>query len=187
MSPARTLSTTRARPRVMQDPGDLALLGTVLELQHDMPGGHARHHAWTVRDAPKLLWSPKRQALYLFPGLKLPRPKALRMPQAAAARSTDDALASWRTWTGRTPAHSRSLQLPAPQIQTAGQGHHIVYRSDKWGPVTDYIHHFAAGTTVDLAACPQPNHPGVGHEGEAPAVLIVRGPPLRLTARGLVD
>lgn len=181
MTAARTLQPSRApRGRVMQDPGDLALLGTVLELQHAMPCGQARHHAWSVRSAPKLLWSPKRQALYIFPGLTLPRPKALRMP-----RSVEDdpaaALASWKTWTGRSPEHARTLSIPAPRVTTAGQGHHIVYRSDKWGPSTDYIHRFAPGTTVDLAV------PEADAEGEPPAVLIVRGPPLRLTARGLVD
>lgn len=161
----------------MRDPGDLALLGSVLELQHEVPGGEARHHAWTVRSAPKLLWSPKRQALYIFPDLALPRPKALKMPKTSPA-PIDAALGSWRTWTGRTPAHSRDLDVPALRIVTAGQGHHIVYRSNKWGPSTDYIHHFDPGTTVDIAANAE--------SGRAPAVLIVRGPPLRLTERGLV-
>lgn len=181
MTAARTLQRPRApRAREMQDPGDLALLGTVLELQHAMPCGQARHHAFSVRSAPKLLWSPKQGALYIFPGLTLPRPKALRMPSSAKGDPAA-ALASWRTWTGRSPEHARTLSLPAPQISTAGQGHYIVYRSDKWGPSTDYIHRFAAGTTVDLAV----QDPGA--QGAPPAVLIVRGPPLRLTARGLVD
>ena len=177
MTAARTLQATRARPRVMQDPGDLALLGTALELQHEMPGGDAHHHGWTVRSAPKLLWSPRRQALYIFPGLAMPRPKALRIPKGA--QDFGAALTSWRTWTGRSPEHACSLELPKLRLETAGQGHHIVYRSDKWGPSTDYIHHFAIGTTVEI---------GVSDEdGAPPAVLIVRGPPLRLTARGLVD
>lgn len=180
MTTSRTAQRPRAsrpRARTMRDPGDLALLGSVLELQHEVPGGEARHHAWTVRSAPKLLWSPKRQALYIFPDLALPRPKALKMPKTSPA-PIDAALGSWRTWTGRTPAHSRDLDVPALRIVTAGQGHHIVYRSNKWGPSTDYIHHFDPGTTVDIAANAE--------SGRAPAVLIVRGPPLRLTERGLV-
>ena len=167
----------RSRSRVLKDPGDLALLGTVLELQHEMPDRQARHHGWTVRSAPKLLWSPKQQALYIFPGLKLPRPKALRMP-ASAGEDPSTAIRSWKTWSGRSPEHARTLELPKLQVQTAGQGHHIVYRSDKWGRSTDYIHTFDPGTLIDIAAD--------AHDGKPPAVLIVRGPLLQLTTRGLV-
>ena len=148
-SPVRR--SLRSGVRVMQDPGDLALLGSMLELQHEMPDGQARHHGWTVRSAPKLLWSPKQQALYIFPGLKLPRPKALRMPKAAQT-TPGTALRSWKTWTGRSPEHARVLDVPKLQVQTAGQGHHIVYRSDKWGSSTDYIHTFDPGTLIDMAA-----------------------------------
>lgn len=175
------MTTTRtvrsSRPRALKDPGDLALLGTVLELQHEMPDGQARHHGWTVRSAPKLLWSPKQQALYMFPGLELPRPKALRMPKSAHA-NLGAAMGSWKTWSGRSPQHARTIDVPKLQIQTAGQGHHIVYRSNKWGRSTDYIHTFDPGTLTDIAAD--------APDGKPPAVLIVRGPPLRLTARGLV-
>lgn len=180
MNTTRTVQHRRpqGRTRALKDPGDLALLGTVLELQHEMPDGQALHHGWTVRSAPKLLWSPKRQALYIFPGLKLPRPKALRMP-TSAQDDPGTALRAWKTWSGRSAEHARPLNVPTLKIQTAGQGHHIVYRSDKWGRSTDYIHTFGPGTLVDIDA--------ETSEGKPPSVLIVRGPPLRLTARGLVD
>ena len=178
MTTTRTVQHRRAqgRTRALKDPRDLALLGTVLELQHEMPDGQALHHGWTVRAAPNLLWSPKRQALYIFPGLTLPRPKALRMP-ASAQEDPAAALQAWKTWSGRSAEHTRRLNVPKLQIQTAGQGHHIVYRSNKWGRRTDYIHTFAPGTLVDVDAKTS--------EGAPPSVLIVRGPPLRLTTRGL--
>lgn len=154
------------RARTMPDPGDVALLGTLLELQHDAHDGQAHRHSWTLRTAPRLFWSPSRSALYAFPSLRLPRPRKLD-PKATS-------IDTFEIWTGRAPSNTRTVDIPRPKIRRAGQAHFVVYRSDKWGKPTNYVHDFAQGTLVDLA------------DGEPPEVLIVRGPPLQLTSAGLV-
>lgn len=151
----------------MPPPGDVAHLGTMLELQHTMSDGSTIRHSWTQRDAPQLFWSPKQRTLYAFVDVELPAP--------TGATASGPARRAFRAWTGRTHRSVREVQLPPIQVSRAGQGVHIVYRSNKWGSWTNYIHAFAPGTTVELDT-QQPRR-----------AFLVNGPPLRLTPRGLVD
>jgi hypothetical protein len=57
------------KPSKLPDPGALALLGTVLEIEVERDSdGAVVQHKWKRRGAPGLLWSPSLKAILIFPG-----------------------------------------------------------------------------------------------------------------------
>ena len=144
---------------------ELAYLGSMLELEHEVRGSSCLRHFWSPEEAPPY-WSPAEWALVAVPGRSTPRWSGLREPVESDAKRAGE------TWTGRRAKKRGTITLPEVRVLRAGQARHIVYRSSKWGPPTNYIHPFDPGTVVELG------------DGKPPAVLIVRGPPLRLTERG---
>ena len=147
--------------------GEVTYLGTMLELQHQLPDGSDVRHSWSVRRAPHLFWSEKRKALYSFPGLKMPKK---RSPATGRSAGID----AYRRWTGRDPRGKTSVRAPRAAAAQAGAAYYILYRSDKWTPAfVNYIHPFEEGVHAVLGA------------GKPPSVFMISGGLLRLTRRGL--
>lgn len=156
-------------PSVLPPPRDVAALGLLLELEHEMPDGQVVRHSWEKQDAPLLFWQEEQQALYGFSrgGIGPKRnPRKRGFPKGAA-----DAYTRWNA--GRRPSEVYDVDVPAIEMRKAGKGVSILYRSDKFGPLTNYIHPFEKGVEVDLSP------------GRPPAVFYIRGGNLRLTPRGL--
>jgi len=155
-------------PSVLPPPRDVTPLGLLLELEHKMPDGQTIRHSWDKSDAPLLFWQEGQQAIYAFARKRLgpKKPRSGRLPAGAAGAYT-----RWNA--GRRPTEKYDVEVPAIQMRRAGAGGSILYRSDKFGPLTNYIHPFEKGVEVDLSP------------GQPPAVFYIRGGTLRLTPRGL--
>ena len=163
-------SLLQGNPTILRPPKDTAPLGLLLELEHRLPDGQVVRHSWETRDAPLLFWQEQQQAIYAFAKLKLP-PSS----QHSAGNLPPGAADAFHRWHGERKRATKkfNVKVPAIEMRRAGEGLSILYRSDKFGPVTNYIHPFDEGVEVDLSP------------GRPPAVFYIRGANLRLTPRGL--
>ena len=160
--PYAPTSRTRSRsatPRVLPDPGAVALLGTVLELVVREPDGRKVRHSWDASDAPGLLWSPSQKALLVFPGKTLRhwkevgrhgdvrRNERIDMREMAGtlkkmgvtnARQVQTAGKLFTQWAARPSTRFAQFDTPDDpgsdklKLKLAGSAFSILYRSDKW-------------------------------------------------------
>ena len=160
--PYAPTSRTRSRsatPRVLPDPGAVALLGTVLELVVREPDGRKVRHSWDASDAPGLLWSPSQKALLVFPGKTLRhwkevgrhgdvrRNERIDMREMAGtlkkmgvtnARQVQTAGKLFTQWAARPSTRFAQFDTPDDpgsdklKLKLAGSAFSIVYRSEKW-------------------------------------------------------
>ena len=156
---APTSRTRSATPRVLPDPGAVALLGTVLEFVVRERDGRKVRHSWDAHESPGLLWSPSQKALVFFPGKTyrhwkevgrigdVRRNERLDMREIKAMlkkmgvrnpKQVQEAGKLFTDWAAR-PA-TRFAQFDTPDdpgsdkltLKLAGSAFSIVYRSDKW-------------------------------------------------------
>lgn len=171
-------STGRARAQPnrvkLPDPGDMIWLGYAMSLQYFDPSSPDLLVVHKFTTMPDCLWSPRLQAVMVYPRLVLPPPTV--MPE-----DVPKLLRLYRTWhEGKYPKRGASrVQLPDPTPRAIYPAAAIVYRSDKFdkdGVWVDYIHHH------DKGARGQPG-PMVYDGGSA---WMLRGGRLELTADGLI-
>lgn len=177
------------RPSRLPDPGDLALLGKVMEMwvEDDGTEQHIIHRFqsdWMYLDpsepgsGPNMYWSPKIKAVLIFPS------KTVRWAGRVGKRDPDeffrDAGADksaklFQKWAARDPFQLGKLKLSDIQLQPYGRALKIIYRSDKWHPgkYDNYEHPF--GKNVRVAV-------GRG----TPPPMVIQGGRLTVTERGLV-
>jgi hypothetical protein len=171
-------------PSKLPNPGDLALLGTTLELEVERDSdGEVEVHRFSG-DGPNLYWSPKLKALLIFPGGRKPA-KAEEFPPLGSreaaklfkASGVDPSAKLFRRWAARQPVQRSILKVPKVSLRPHGRVRHVVYRSSKWksdGRTDDYIHR--TGKNVRMA---------VGGRGN-PTAIVINGGRLTVTERGLV-
>ena len=162
----------------LKDPGDVALLGTVLEIQVERDeDGQGVLHKFAGNVTPNLYWSPSLRSLLVFPEKHVRwvghlGPDQELFKSAGAEKSAK----LFRRWAARDPVQIGKLQVSDYKLKPYGRAVHIVYRSDKWHPgrTEDYIH--TLGPKVRIAVGP----------GTPPKAIVISGGRLTVTERGLV-
>lgn len=175
------------RTSKLKNPGDLALLGTTLEIQveRDSDGQEELHKF--KGDGPNLYWSPALRTLLIFPkkhvrwvghmgpgeGIAVAGKSRQELFKKAGSEKSAKL---FRRWAARDPVQMGKLSLGDYPLKPYGRAIHIVYRSDKWHPgrTDDYIHKF--GPKVRMAVA----------NGEPPKAIAISGGRLTVTERGLV-
>lgn len=170
-------------PSKLPNPGDMALLGTLIEVEVERDSdGEVELHRFRG-GATNLYWSPRLKALLAFPGGRRPTKvddvSPLGRTEAAKLFKTAGAEASaklFRRWAAREPVRLSRLKVPAVGLRPYGRVRHVVYSSDKWhaGRTDDYIH--KTGRNVRMAVAGKGN----------PTALVINGGRLTVTERGLV-
>lgn len=156
------------RPPTLRDLEELAELGHALELVVDLPNGSRARYDWESRRLPRLLWSPRAQALIIAAGSRKRGVAPIDCARAAATRGR---------WTGTSPEGAYRLELPElpGRWLVVGDARRTDYRSDKWGRAVDYTHDHGPGVRVwqrgDIRG-------GAG-------LLALRGGRLRITPHGI--
>lgn len=137
-------SRTLTKPRVIPNPGNMVWLGYTISLQYFDPRSReiiVRKHFPPLTDC---LWSPKLQAVMVYPGLRIP-------PASMMPETVPKLLKIYQDWhDGKYPKNgvSRVNNIPGPRVRKVYPAAAIVYRSDKFdadGEWVDYIHHHDDG------------------------------------------
>lgn len=185
------MARTSTTPKKLPDPGAVALLGDVLELQVKGRDGQTRLHSWEPGSAPGLLWSPSLRALLFFPKKRLgpfrresgvERNARLDMREGVKRlglpKTTTEAGRLFAKWAARPATGYAQVQIEPYPLKPAGSGVHIVYRSDKWNPgrTQDYIHHFSKAGTVKVSEA----------AGSPPKAFFINGGRLTVNERGII-
>ena len=164
-------------PSKLPDPGDLALLGTVLEIQVERDSdGEIEEHRFRG-NGPNLYWSPKLKAILMFPAKHVRWVGHLGPdPDLFKAAGSEKSAKLFRRWAARDPVQVGTITVGDYGMKPYGRAKHIVYRSDKWHPgdTEDYIHKF--GKNVRMAVS----------SGKPAKAMMISGGRLTVTERGLV-
>lgn len=200
--------TTTMTPRVLPDPGSVALLGSVLHIDVEQPV-HDRvvRHEWDEGTGPGLLWSPKARAFYVFPALRYGQWKQIvpsrggRMLRSQRLDMREiyewmckqgrclppDMLAAsklFTRWALRPPTDFQHVVVGAYQLRLQGSGVMLDYRSDKWngtnGRRTNYTHDLSS-TGADKVSTT-----GDGTWTKPPTCIFIKGPRLTVNERGVI-
>jgi len=166
------------KPSRLPNPGDVALLGTALEIKVERDSdGQEEVHKFTG-EGPNLYWSPTLKTLLIFPGKHVRWVGHLGPDQELfKAAGAEKSAKLFRRWAARDPVQMGELKLQDYQLKPYGRAVHIVYRSSKWksdGMTDDYIH--TLGKNVRIAMSP----------GSPPKAIAISGGRLTVTERGLV-
>jgi hypothetical protein len=180
----------RRRSSRLPDPGTLAQLGTLQELQiiRDRDG-QEEVHGFGGRfsgDGPPLFWSPKLRTLLVLPRRKpkvwkdlkpLSKKEADALFKAVGAQA---AVKLFRRWSMHEPSALSNVKVQDYLLRPTGSMVHIVYRSDKFSPnrtLEDYIHKMPKSDRIAIA--------GRTVHG-VPQAIAIWGPRLTVTERGIV-
>jgi len=149
-------------PLRLRDEVSAADLGDCRELEL---GGKVL--SWKRGEAA-LLWIPSEATLLIVPAKM--RSKALSDPNMVG-----NAGRVFRAWAGREPVPGRQYNVPERgRWYSLGRATRIDYRSNKWAREDEYTHRLAPRDRAWLLSA------------KTAYLLAVRGPTLRVTARGLV-
>lgn len=175
-------------PKVMPDPGPSAWCGSTLEFAVAPKG---RRPKWAKEDEKGswiwtgglskewlFLWSPKYKAV-----VAMRRPKGLKggpgkFPGKGEVIRNGGGAKMFEVFASRPAEQTQEVDLDECPLVKAGDGVHIVYRSDKWSKrrkTTDYIHDFKNGVKLYC-----------GPTLDNPQVFLCFGGKLTMTERGLV-
>ena len=200
------MTSQTSTPRVLPNPGSVALLGTVLLLDVKCLDGFVVRHEWDEGEGPGLLWSPTRRALYFFPGMSFHRWKEIQTPGTPLLREqrldmrevntylkrrgialpsdTRAAAKLFAQWAARPATRFTTKNVPAYRLHCVGSGVKIDYRSDKWngrnGRRVNYTHAMPASGSDRVSTTRG------GTRTRPPAAFFIKGPRLTVTERGIV-
>lgn len=127
-----------------------------------------RVFSWKVGEAA-LLWLPGAKTLLVVPA-------KMRTRVVSDERLVKKAGRVFRLWADREPVAGRQYDVPTTggSWYSLGRASRIDYKSNKWDRVDEYTHKLAPRDRAWLLS------------SRSSYVLAVRGPTLRVTARGIV-
>jgi hypothetical protein len=155
----------------MPPTGNLLNLGDFTELEWVTPSGQIRGIKFAIGDHVPLMWSHRRQALFILPSMS-------QGPCNLPPQRTENALAQMWAKGRPAPCSAKFTHTPKP-LPVVYPAIEISYYSDKFthGKPMDYIHHFGPGVLCYFS------HEPYGSR-RAPDVMI-RGGRLRLASHGI--
>lgn len=201
------MTTQTCTPRKLPNPGAVALLGTMLLLDVEVPDGRTIRHEWDWHDGPGVLWSPTVRGFYIFPKIKYLEWKAIQRPGSPVLREQRlDMKETYRLLRAHgihlpeketmeaakmvTKFHARPATRFAqtivhdPKLKYQGNGVVLDYRSDKWngrgGKRVNYTHDLSSTGSDKVSTSDD------GTRTRPPYVIFVKGPRLTVNERGII-
>lgn len=194
-------------PRILPNPGSVAMLGTMLHLDVKEANGRVVRHEWDPGTGPPLLWSPTAKAFYIFPKMRLSswrrivpvrkgpmlREQRLDMKElyhrmcAQGQCLPPDMLGAsklFTRWALRPPTDFTHKTVDEHKLVLQGCGTMLDYRSDKWngrnGKKINYTHDLSSTDSDKVSTT------GDGTMKRPPTCIFVKGPRLTVTERGII-
>jgi len=173
----RSKPLRKPRKMLLPDPGDVIILGKLLEYVWINEDGSLDVRRWENRP-PDLYWNRTQKTLYAFPNV----------PETTVCEPVPDDLADeaqmFKRWSQRDAHCARTFELDAEaSIIPMGVGDSIAYRSDKWHGQSDdtyledsqeYFHQFSDGNWIWQDSDTSPN------------AILMRGGQLDVEERGII-
>lgn len=139
-------------------------LGHVLRVEVEPSRGEPYAMSWSNKDAPTLLWCPKKRILVFYD----------RKNSGESGPPSGPHSRSFTNWHNRQPDASRLDMVDATGKWTVlGDVTRIDYWSNKWGKSREYTHASRGGTKIKVR--------GTGKS----ALFVLKGP-MRATKEGLI-
>ena len=195
-------------PRILPNPGSVAMLGTMLHLDVKLKGtSKVVRHEWDSGTGPPLLWSPEAKAFYIFPKMKLSgwrrivpvRPGPMLRQHRLDMREIYEAMCAqgkclppdmlgasklFTRWAMRPPTDFTHQPVEEYRLKLQGSGVMLDYRSDKWngrnGRKINYTHDLSSTGSDKVSTT------GDGTKTRPPTCIFVKGPRLTVTERGII-
>jgi hypothetical protein len=173
----RRPSLATPRTQLMPDPGDLIILGKILEYVWINADGSLDVRQWAT-SPPDLYWNRTQKILYAFPNVP-DQTVCHPVPEDMAAEAK-----MFKRWAQRHAHCMRTFDLHTEDtINAMGVGDAIAYRSDKWhdastNPYLDdsqeYFHQFSDGNWIWQDS------------DTSPSAILMRGGQLDVEERGII-
>lgn len=116
------------RDRVLPKPGDLVLLGVLVEYSWVDFDGELQVRAFK-KDPPELFWDETNKFMLSFPNLPYTSCQPIDSRVRQAHRK---AIETYQKWHARESHCNDEIRIPAVTIRAMGPSDTVSYRSDKW-------------------------------------------------------